>query len=107
MLHLRHRSILTLIAVCLVLIVTAGTGAAKTRSSGLYPDLRTVVPTHLQLVNQQQRTLLRFSNGIANTGDGPWRLRHDFQSTATNAIQEILGARGSIGQEYLASAFEV
>jgi hypothetical protein len=95
----------TLIAACLVLIVTAGTGVAKPRSTGLYPDLRTVVPTHLQLVNRQQRTVLRFSNGIANTGDGPWRLRPDFQPTVTNAIQEILDAQGNIVQESAASTF--
>ena len=35
-----------------------------------YPDLRTVVPDHLNLVNQQQNEYLRFSNGIANTGPG-------------------------------------
>ena len=42
-----------------------------------------------KIMNQQQRDILRFSNGIANTGDGPWALRPDFQPTVTNAIQEI------------------
>jgi hypothetical protein len=105
MLHFRRLRLVTLIAVCLLLILTAGTSVAKP-GAGLYPDLRTVVPIHLQIVNQQQRTLLRFSNGIANTGDGPWRLRPDFQPTVTNAIQEILDAQGNIVQEYLASTFE-
>src|SRR5262245_43095467 len=38
------------------------------------PDLQTVVPQHLNLVNQQQREILRFSNSIANTGTGPLEL---------------------------------
>ncbi|HEX2427917.1 MAG TPA: lysyl oxidase family protein [Gaiellaceae bacterium] len=57
-----------------------------------YPDLRTVVPDHLNLVNQQQHEYLRFSNGIANTGPGPWALRPDppiGTAPITNAIQEI------------------
>jgi len=51
-----------------------------------------VVPDHLNLVNQQQREFLRFSNGIANTGPGPWALRPDppiGTAEITNAIQEI------------------
>ena len=38
------------------------------------PDLQTVVPDHLSLVNQQQGEILRFSNAIANTGTGPLEL---------------------------------
>jgi Lysyl oxidase len=64
-----------------VATVFAATALARTDGgaapAGLLPDLRTVVPTHLQLVNQQQRETLRFSNGIANTGPGPWALRPD------------------------------
>jgi hypothetical protein len=57
-----------------------------------YPDLRTVVPAHLNLVNQQQNEYLRFSNGIANTGPGPWAMRPLNQlgtEPTTTAIQEI------------------
>ena len=36
-----------------------GGGAAD---DGPLPDVQTVVPRHLQLVNQQQRELLRFAN---------------------------------------------
>jgi len=56
------------------------------------PDLRTVVPRHLQVVNEHQRELLRFSNGIANTGNGPWALRPKHTlglQPTTTAIQEI------------------
>jgi hypothetical protein len=57
-----------------------------------YPDLRTVVPDHLNLVNQQGNEYLRFSNGIANTGPGPWAMRPENQlgsEPTTMAIQEI------------------
>jgi hypothetical protein len=66
-----------------------GDGASTTT---LYPDLRTVVPAHLNLVKQQQNEYLRFSNGIANTGGGPWALRPDppiGTAAFTNAVQEI------------------
>ena len=61
-------------------------------STTLYPDLRTVVPAHLNLVNQQQNEYLRFSNGIANTGGGPWAMRPENElgvNPTTTAIQEI------------------
>ena len=70
-------------------IALAGKPAPDTSK---YPDLRTVVPAHLNLVNQQQNEYLRFSNGIANTGGGPWAMRpeHELGSTpTTTAIQEI------------------
>jgi hypothetical protein len=51
--------------------------AAKDSVEAYYPDLRTVLPQHLNLVNAGQEELLRFSNGIANTGAGPWALRPD------------------------------
>jgi hypothetical protein len=72
--------------------LTAGGGSASDFTH-LYPDLRTVVPLHVDVVNKQQREILRFSNGIANTGPGPWAIRaqHDLGSTdqTTTAIQEI------------------
>ena len=71
-------------------------GKTSTPSGGLVPDLQTVVPLHLQLVNQQQRELLRFSNGIANTGAGTWALRPDppvaEATTTTTAVQEFRDA---------------
>jgi lysyl oxidase len=69
-------------------------GAGKpTSGGGLLPDMRAVVPSHLQLVNEQQRETLRFSNGIANTGAGPWALRPEpppsDATTTVSAVQEI------------------
>jgi hypothetical protein len=86
----------TAIAGLLVIVVAAvaapsGAPTAAELQPSL-PDLRTVVPRHLQVVNQQQRELLRFSNGIANTGGGPWALRPEHtlgESPTTTAIQEI------------------
>lgn len=39
------------------------------------PDLRAVAPTHLQIQNEHQREMLRFSNSIANTGAGHLQVR--------------------------------
>jgi hypothetical protein len=72
-------------------VVLAGKPAPT--GAGLLPDLRTVVPAHLQLVNEHQRETLRFANGIANTGAGPWALRPEpplEQATTTvTAVQEF------------------
>jgi hypothetical protein len=97
------------VALFAVLIPAALSGAAPKPPSGdpgLYPDIQTVVPRHLQLVNSQQREILRFSNGIANTGDGPWALRPEHVGDVTNAIQEIRDANGNVVREHLASTFE-
>jgi hypothetical protein len=67
-------------------------GKPPVADTSLYPDLRTVVPAHLNLVNQQQNEYLRFSNGIANTGGGPWAMRPENAlgtTPTTTAIQEI------------------
>lgn len=74
--------------------------------SGLLPDLQTVVPLHLNLVNEHQRELLRFSNGIANTGQGPLQLRPETSGPTTLGIQQILDASGNVVQESLASVYE-
>ena len=70
------------VAVLVPLVVLATTGAAPAAPdqggsgpTALLPDIQTVVPQHLLMHNQQQRDTLRFSNGIANTGAGPWALR--------------------------------
>ena len=74
------------------------------------PDLRTVVPLHLQIVNKQQREILRFSNGVANTGAGPWQMRPRFPISDTlqtqDAIQEILDSQGNVVDEKVVSQFE-
>jgi hypothetical protein len=86
--------------VALVLGTMALAGKPPAADTSKYPDLRTVIPTHLNLVNAQQKEFLRFSNGLANTGGGPWALRPDpplGTAPITNAIQQIR----SNGAEYL------
>ena len=72
--QMRARLIVTTIvmaglALAVGAIALAGKPAPPNTSQ--YPDLRAVVPDHLNLVNQQQSEFLRFSNGIANTGRRP------------------------------------
>jgi hypothetical protein len=96
------RRLLLALAVTGVTLVPAGVlaariqaagGAPKTDLTAYYPDIRTVVPAHLQLVNEHQKETLRFSNGIANTGPGPWALAPDpplsDAVTTVTAVQEI------------------
>jgi hypothetical protein len=91
------RFILLLSAIALGALGTAAIVMAgkpgPTTSPGLLPDLQTVVPAHLQLVNEHQRETLRFANGIANTGAGPWALRPEppleQAVDTTTAVQEI------------------
>lgn len=84
--------------------------AAAWAGKGLLPDLRTVVPKHLAIQNAHQREILRFSNGIANTGAGPWRMRAAFPSNASSgtqdAIQEVLDAQGDVVASRTVSQFE-
>ena len=83
---------------------------AKQCKGGLLPDLHTVVPQQVQMVNDHQREVLRFSNGIANMGEGPWRLRHAFPlsdpSQPQLAIQQILDGNGKLVCEKTVSQFE-
>jgi hypothetical protein len=81
---------------------------------GKLPDIRTGVPLHLNLVNEHKREILRFTNLIANTGDGPWRMRPEFPlagsdpATTQKAYQQVLDSRDSSGAvvcERLASEF--
>ncbi len=92
---------------CLLLVAPA---PVRATSAGLLPDIRTIVPKQLQLVNPGQREVLRFSNGIANTGAGHWRMRPEVVGSGSqasqNAIQEILDADGNVVDERLVSTFE-
>ena len=80
-------------AAALAMGVSIAAAGKPSGGTALYPDLRTVVPTHLNLMNQQQKEILRFSNGIANTGAGPWALRPEpplsDATTTVSAVQEL------------------
>lgn len=95
---MNQRVISVLLALALATTVGAASVAGgRSAPAGLLPDLRTVVPAHLQLVNEHQRETLRFSNGIANTGAGPWALRPEpsiefaraNNLSSVSAVQEI------------------
>jgi hypothetical protein len=78
-------------------------------NEGLLPELRAIVPTHLQIQNQQQADILRFTNGIANIGPGHFQNAPDFSgSTGDNVIanQEILDADGNIVYSTPVSSFD-
>jgi hypothetical protein len=89
---------------------------AQIPANAKLPDLATVIPQQLQIVNPakgSKREVLRFSNGIANIGDGPWRMRPEFPtldpSQPQTAIQELLDSTdssGDIAYEAVVSQFE-
>ncbi len=84
--------------------------SAPLNAQGLLPDLQTVIPLQLQIQNKQQREMLRFSNGIANTGHGDIRLRAQIPTTDESqpqlAIQEVLDADRNIVYEQVVSEFQ-
>ena len=43
--------------------------------TALLPELQAIVPDGLQVVHKQQSDTLRFTNGIANTGNGHWQMQ--------------------------------
>lgn len=75
-------------------------------STAKLPDMATVIPQQVQIVNpmkgSKKREVLRFSNGVANIGDGPWRMRPAFPVTSSldpqKAIQELLDSSDSSGK---------
>lgn len=93
-------------ALLMTLLVVQTTSA---QSGGLLPDLKTDVPSHLQLVNKQQKEVLRFSNGVANTGEGPLQVRPVIPSgdpsQTQDAVQQILDADGNVVQEAVVSQY--
>lgn len=104
---------LALVAGAALLLLPAATIAAATSNAApagpaaYYPDLQTVVPSHLQLVNKQQRDVLRFTNGFVNLGGGPLALRPDFSDPqSTTATQEIRDHSGAVVQELYAGSYE-
>ena len=73
-----------------VTIALAATGTPR------YPNFVSVVPHHFTVQNNQQQEFLRFSNGVANVGDGPFRIRPQNVGGITHGIQEVLDDDGNI-----------
>ena len=95
-----------------LMIAAASPGPDRLPAGALLPDLRTVIPSQLQIVNpgkDEKTEVLRFSNGIANMGDGPWHMRPEFPLNSLDpqkAIQELFDAAGAKVHEKVVSLFE-
>jgi hypothetical protein len=70
-----------------------GGGSTDPCVGGLEPDLKPIVPHHLQIQPTGDRTFLRLTNGIANLSGGPWHLHPENQVSdeggTTTAFQDI------------------
>lgn len=97
------------LVVPLALVLGGPAPAAADREQ--LPDLRAVVPQHLRIVDDGQRELLRFSHGLANTGEGPWRVRATAPLghgvAAVDAVQEIVDGSGRVLDARPAGRFEL
>ncbi len=106
----RSRRAVLLVGALLAPLFLPAPTPARGAGVGLLPEIRTVVPKQVQLVNAHQREYIRFSNGIANTGAGHWRMRPEVVGSSSglvqNAIQEILDADGKVVEERLVSQYE-
>src|SRR5258708_28670402 len=105
--HLRGISLIVFIFSIVLTLPGNRVTQAAGKTVGLYPDLVTVVPHQLELVNKQQKTIIRFSNSVANVGDGPLQLRPDtpLANGPANVIQDILDANGNVVSSTVVSKF--
>ena len=95
--------------VCSVFIAMAvciTSGLVRAQGVPLYPDIIEQI-AHLQIQNEHQREMLRFSTTHINIGDGPLQIRGGGQvapcvidgtayDQCTHATQEVLDAAGNI-----------
>ncbi|MBI5859215.1 MAG: hypothetical protein HZB73_00420 [Nitrosarchaeum sp.] len=75
----------------------------------LIPDLREAIPQQIGLQNAHQKTTLRISTSVANTGDGQWQMRSENPATQELpqlAKQQLLLSDGTLWKEYTVSQFE-
>jgi hypothetical protein len=90
------------VAVCII------SGTARAQAIPLYPDIVEQIG-HLQIQNEHQREMLRFSTTHINIGDGPLQIRGGGQiapcliegtaiDQCTHATQEVLDVAGNIVQ---------
>jgi hypothetical protein len=67
---------------------------------GLEPNLQPIVPHQLQIQNTGGREYLRLTNGLANTGQGPWHLEPQTVVSdgggTTTAIQKIFSTKNGV-----------
>jgi len=92
----------TLVAIGCMISMPLMVDAVKPTNNGLEPDLQAIVPTHLTIQNKQQQDILRFTNGIANTGSGDLSIAPTFPVNPDDdvlATQLILDAEGNTVDE--------
>lgn len=95
------RSAAMAMVVFVAALLPAGTGAvdavADPAGQGHLPNLMTRRPLGLRLRHDGGATLLRFSNTVANMGDGPLELRPESSGQTTVAYQRIFTHTDSEG----------
>ncbi len=72
------------------------------------PDLVTVVPTQVQLVNKQQKEILRFTNAMVNLGDANLQFHPDAalsENGTQDALQDIFDEHGNVVRSVKVSTF--
>ena len=108
---MRARLIVTTIVLGGVALAFGGTmalvGTSAAASGGLYPDFASAVPHHFTVQKTGQEETLRFSNGVANIGAGPFQIRPESNPVTLETIgfQEILDATGAIVFDQAVSKF--
>ena len=73
------------------------------------PDLREAVPQQIGLQNDHQKSYLRISTSIANTGNGQWQMKAVVPATPDLpqlAEQQLLHSDGSLAFSAIVSQFE-
>lgn len=96
------------LAIAIAGLLAAAVGAAQAGDAGTahYPDLRTLTPSDVkvQRVRSTGVKLLRFSNTVANLGDGKFELRPENDpATGTTEAYQRLYSHDSAGNWYLSS----
>ena len=91
---------------CIAIAVCITAGMVRAQAIPMYPDIVEQIG-HLQIQNEHQREMLRFSTTHINIGDGPLQIRGGGQvapcvidgiayAQCTYATQEVLDASGNI-----------
>jgi hypothetical protein len=103
--HAPHHPIRA-ITISIASVLLAAAADAHAAGTPLYPDIVEQI-SHLQVQNEHQREMLRFSTTHINVGEGPLQVRgggqvapcmigNEVVSQCTHSTQEVLDAQGNI-----------